>query len=48
MGPFEIKPGASLVLRYRFVVADGPPDRAELDRLWNDYATPPQATITNR
>ena len=48
MGPFEIKPGASLVLRYRFVVADGPPDRAELDRLWNDYATPPQVTITRK
>jgi hypothetical protein len=48
MGPFEIKPGAPLVLRYRFVVADGPPDRAELDRLWNDYATPPQVTITQK
>lgn len=47
-GPFEIKPGARFVLRYRFVVADGPPDRAELDRLWNDYATPPQVTITRK
>lgn len=48
MGPFEIKPGERFVLRYRFVVADGPPDRAELDRLWNDYATPPQVTVTRK
>ena len=42
-GPFEIKPGERFVLRYRF-----PPDRAELDRLWNDYATPPQVTVTQK
>lgn len=48
LGTFEIKPGERFVLRYRFVVADGPPDKAELDRLWNDYATPPQVTITNK
>lgn len=47
-GPFEIKPGEQFVLRYRFVAADGPPDRAELDRLWQDYATPPQVTVTSR
>jgi hypothetical protein len=40
-GDMEIKPGEKYVARYRFVVHDGPPDRAELDRLWNDYAHPP-------
>lgn len=48
LGPFEIKPGESFVLRHRFVVADGEPDRAELERLWQDYAAPPQVTITSR
>lgn len=45
LGRFEIKPGERFVLRYRYVVADGPADKAELDRLWNDYATPPQVSI---
>lgn len=47
-GPFEIKPGERFVLRYRFVAADGEPDRADLDRLWQDYAAPPQVTVTNK
>jgi hypothetical protein len=42
----EIAPARPLTLRYRFVVADGAPDRAELDRLWNDYANPPKVTVT--
>jgi hypothetical protein len=41
-GDMEIKPGETYVARYRFVVHDGPPDKAELDRLWNDYAHPPR------
>ena len=45
MGRFEIKPGEKFVLRYRYVVADGAADKVELDRLWNDYATPPQVSI---
>ena len=36
----EIAPGKPYVSRYRFIVADGPPDKAELDNLWNDYAYP--------
>lgn len=47
-GDMEIKPGARYVSRYRFVVHDGPPDRAELDRLWNDFAHPPKVTVTRR
>ncbi len=40
-GDMAIKPGETFTARYRFVVHDGPPDRAELDRLWNDYSNPP-------
>lgn len=45
LGRFEIKPGEKYVVRYRYIVADGPPDKAELDRLWSDYATPPQVSL---
>jgi hypothetical protein len=41
LGDWEIEPGKPYVSRYRFIVADGPPDKAELERLWNDYAHPP-------
>ena len=44
-GDMEIKPGEKYVSRYRFVVHDGPPDKAELDRLWNDYAHPPVVKV---
>ncbi len=46
MGRWEIVPGQVYLSRYRYIVADGLPDRAELDRLQNDYANPPQVTIT--
>lgn len=45
-GDVEITPGKPLILRYRFVVADGAPDKAELDRLWNDYAHPPKVAVS--
>jgi hypothetical protein len=45
MGRFEIEPGKKFVLRYRYVVADGPPDTKLLERLWNDYANPPEAHL---
>jgi hypothetical protein len=44
---FQIKAGDTYVSRYRFVVHDGPADRAELDRLWNDYAHPPNVTVSH-
>lgn len=47
-GDLEITPGKPLVARYRFVVADGAPDKAELDRLWNDYAHPPKVTVDKK
>jgi hypothetical protein len=44
-GDMAIKPGDKFVSRYRFVVHDGPPDKAELDRLWYDYAHPPLVKV---
>ena len=45
LGDWKIEPGKPYVARYRFVVADGPADKAELDRLWNDYAKPPKVDV---
>lgn len=45
MGKFEIKPGDEFVLRYRFVVSDGPPNTGEINRLWTELANPPQVTV---
>ena len=45
-GQFVIEPGKPFVSRYRFVTFDGRPDPKLLDRLWNDYAHPVQATAT--
>ena len=47
-GPFTIEPGKPLLSRYRFVVADGPADKALLERLWQDYAQPPTVTLKLR
>jgi hypothetical protein len=44
-GDWEITPGTPYVSRYRFVVFDGKPDAAELDRLWNGYSHPPKVTV---
>lgn len=46
IGDWKIEPGKSYVSRYRFIVYDGPPDKLELDRMWNDYASPVRATIS--
>jgi hypothetical protein len=45
LGRWEIAPGTPHVARYRYVASDGPPDPKELDRLWYDYAEPPQVTV---
>lgn len=37
-GRFAIKPDESYVSRFRFVAFDGPPDAAQLDALWRDFA----------
>jgi hypothetical protein len=44
-GKLTLEPGKPQLSRHRFVVADGAPDRALLDRLWNDYAHPPAAEL---
>lgn len=43
LGQWRIEPGKPYISKYRFVTLDGPPDQAELDRWWNDYAHPPEA-----
>ena len=45
MGDMKITPGKPYVSRYRLVMHDGPPDKALLDRLWNDYAHPPRVSL---
>jgi hypothetical protein len=43
-GDMEIQPNKPYVARYRFFVHDGSPDTPTIDRLWNDFATPPTVT----
>jgi len=45
IGDMEIAPGKPYVSRYRFVIHDGPPDKEVLNRIWNDYAHPPEVRI---
>lgn len=42
LGPFELAPGDEFISQYRFYVHVGGPDAAESERLWRDYAFPPQ------
>jgi len=42
LGDFAIEPGKPYVSRYRYYVHTGEPDRAVNERIWNDYADPPQ------
>jgi len=48
LGKFDIKPGETFILRYRYIVSDGPADPTELDRLWADYAYPVQVNISEK
>jgi len=45
-GDWEITPGQPYISRYRFVLADGPANKVELERLWVDYARPPVVKVT--
>jgi hypothetical protein len=47
-GEWRIEPGKPYVSRYRFVTYEGGPDRALLERLWNDYARPPVVSVKAR
>lgn len=42
---WSIEPVKPLTLRYRFVVVDGAPDKAQLDALWQDFAEPPKVSV---
>lgn len=45
LGDMEIKPGEVYTMKYRFIVADGAPDAKELNRLWEDYASPVEVVL---
>jgi hypothetical protein len=45
LGEWEMKPGEDHVFRYRWYVHEGKPEVAEIERIWNDYANPPQVTV---
>ena len=45
LGEFAIRPGVPYVARFRFVVADGVPDRAMIDAFWNGYARVPAVSV---
>ena len=45
LGDMEITPEKPYVSRYRFIVHDGPLDKETVDRLWNDFAQPPQVEV---
>ncbi len=47
LGDWSIQPGQPYVARYRFVAYDGAPDARQIDRLWNDYAYPPEVTVSH-
>lgn len=48
LGPWRIEPGRPHVSRYRFVVHDGEPEPAVIDRLWHDFAAPPAVVVVGR
>lgn len=45
LGRMQIDPGSPYIARYRYVTYDGEPNPDELNRLWNDYAYPPQVSV---
>lgn len=45
--PLVFGAGRPYQSRYRFVAMDGRPDPKLLERLWNDFAFPPAATVAN-
>lgn len=47
-GEFSIDPGVPYLTRLRFVTIAGAPDAALMDRLWDDYAEPPEVSVSWR
>ncbi len=46
LGEFSLVPGSPYIARFRFIVLDGPPDRALLDAYWHGYALPATTALT--
>ncbi|MBL9204928.1 MAG: PmoA family protein [Opitutaceae bacterium] len=46
LGDFEITPVKPLVMRYRFIVSDGPPDQNRMEAWWNGYTVQAEVSIT--
>jgi len=46
LGEWEMKPGEDHVFRYRFYVHEGKANVEDNERLWKDYAEPPEVKIT--
>ncbi len=44
-GAWEMKPGEDHVFRYRWYVHEGKPDVEQIERIWRDYAEPPQVKV---
>ncbi|MBN1506362.1 MAG: PmoA family protein [Sedimentisphaerales bacterium] len=44
-GAWEMKPGEDHVFRYRWYVHEGKPDVEQIERIWNEYANPPQVKV---
>jgi len=47
-GDMAIQPNRPYVSRYRFVTLDGAPDAAELAKIWENFANPPQVNTIEK
>ncbi len=45
-GEWEISPGKPYESQYRFLIIDGVPEAAVIDKAWRDYALPAKATVS--
>ena len=45
LGDFAIEPGKPYHARFRFIVADGDPDRELIEAFWQGYANPAVAKV---
>lgn len=46
LGTWQITQAQPYISRYRVIVIDGPPDAAAIERLWQDYAEPVTANVS--
>jgi hypothetical protein len=45
LGEWTMEPGKDYVFRYRFLVHDGKPSVEQIERIWQDYAEPPEVKV---